>query len=74
MESSPVILAIDLGKFHSVFCWYDTASKKTEFHKVSTFPDSFREVLPGNLWARVVMEACSQPGWVSSANGDPKDY
>lgn len=27
MESNLVILAIDLGKFHSVFCCYDTASK-----------------------------------------------
>jgi hypothetical protein len=73
MESSPVILAIDLGKFHSVFCWYDTASKKTEFRKVSTFPDSFREILPGKPCARVVLEACSQAGWVLSAAGDPMD-
>jgi len=36
MNSSPVILAIDLGNFHSVFCWYDTISKHAEFRKVPT--------------------------------------
>jgi len=73
MDSNTVILAIDLGKFHSVFCWYDTASKQAEFRKVSTFHESFREILLGKACTKVVMVACSQAGWVSRAASDPLD-
>jgi len=40
-----VILAIDLGKFNSVFCWYDPATKASTFRTVRTGEAEFREVL-----------------------------
>jgi len=36
MESFPVILVTVMGKFHSVYCEFDTALKKSEFQKVPT--------------------------------------
>jgi hypothetical protein len=65
MESNTVILAIDLEKFHSVYCWCDSKSKQAEFRKVATTPDSFREILIRNRVTRGVIEACSQAEWVS---------
>jgi transposase len=58
------ILAIDLGKFNSVFCWYDTASKATTFRTVPTNPDDFRHELLRQPGVTVVIEACSPAGWV----------
>ena len=40
-----VILAIDLGKFNSVFCWYDPATKASTVRTVRTAEAEFREVL-----------------------------
>ena len=37
--NTPHILAIDLGKFNSVFCWYEVSPQKTEFRTVTTSPD-----------------------------------
>jgi len=73
MDSNTVILAILMKKFHSVFCRYDSSSKLYEFSKVSTFRKCFRESLLGKPCPRVVVEACLQAYWVSSAVGDPWD-
>jgi len=40
-----VILAIDLGKFNSVFCWYDPANKSATFRTVRAGEAEFREDL-----------------------------
>ena len=40
-----VIFAIDLGKFNSVFCWYDPAAKSATLRTVCTGEAEFREVL-----------------------------
>ena len=45
MITTPIILAIDLGKFNSVFCWFDPATKATTFRTVPTNPDAIREAL-----------------------------
>jgi len=73
MDSTTVMLPIDWGKFHSVFCWYDAALKHAEFRNISTFPNCFRESLLGKPCPRVVVEACSQAYWVLGAAGDPWD-
>ena len=59
-----VILAIDLGKFNSVFCWYDPATKASTFRTVRTGEAEFREVLLRQPVVTVAVEACSPAGWV----------
>ena len=58
------ILTIDLGKFNSVFCWYDPDNRAEAFRTVATTPDDLRRELLHQPVARVVFEACSQAGWV----------
>src|SRR4051794_37277327 len=58
------ILAIDLGKFNSVLCWYDPDARTERFRTAPTTPDDLRRELLRQPVARVVFEACSQAGWV----------
>ena len=39
------ILALDLGKFNSVFCWYEPISRSTTFRTVKTTPEDLRKEL-----------------------------
>jgi hypothetical protein len=36
MIPTNTILAVDLGKFKSVCCWYDLATKATTFRAIAT--------------------------------------
>ena len=65
MIATPLILAIDLGKFNSVFCVFDPATKATTFRTVPTNPEAIREALLRQPGVTAVMEACSPAGWVS---------
>src|SRR5262245_3934173 len=58
------ILAIDLGKFNSVLCWFDPDARAARFRPTPTTPDDLRRELTRQPVARVVFEACSQAGWV----------
>jgi transposase len=58
------ILAIDLGKFNSVLCWYDPDTRAATFRTVPTTPEELGRELTRRPVARVVFEACSQAGWV----------
>jgi transposase len=58
------ILAVDLGKFNSVLCWYDPDARAERFRTAPTTPDDLRRELTRQPVARVVFEACSQAGWV----------
>ena len=58
------ILAIDLGKYNSVFCWLDTASGEAAFRTAKTSPASLRTELTRQVVSRVVIEACTPAGWV----------
>ncbi|CAN5339350.1 IS110 family transposase [soil metagenome] len=58
------ILAIDLGKFSSVLCWYDATAKTTDFRTVKTTPNDLRRELTRHPVNRVVIEACAPSGWV----------
>jgi len=59
------ILAIDLGKFKSVACIYDSRTGSARFRTVPTTPaamhDLFVEIAPD----RVVIEVCGIAGWVA---------
>jgi transposase len=62
--TTATILAVDLGKFNSVLCWYEPATKSTAFRTVKTSPENLRRELTREPVAQVVFEACSQAGWV----------
>ncbi|MFO0805075.1 MAG: IS110 family transposase [Gemmataceae bacterium] len=58
------ILALDLGKFNSVLCWYEPDSRRSVFRTVKTTHDELRRELTRQPVSQVVFEACSQAGWV----------
>lgn len=58
------ILAIDLGKFHSVACTYDPATGEHTFTKIRTRPQVVHDLIVDRSPDRVVIEIGSQAGWV----------
>ena len=58
------ILAIDLGKFNSLCCFFDTATQKHSFCPAATTRQYMRTVLENNPIDLVVMEACGPSGWL----------
>jgi transposase len=58
------ILAIDLGKFKSVACLFDTETNETQYHTLASSAGYLRSFLPVVSADRVVFEACSLAGWV----------
>lgn len=60
-----VILAIDLGKAKSLFCWYQTEDQSHEFKPVPSTPQAFHDALAGRPVGRVVIEVCDMAGWVA---------
>ena len=58
------ILAIDLGKFNSVLCWYEPGTREAAFRTARTTPADLDRELTRQPVAAVVFEACSQAGWV----------
>lgn len=69
MDSAP-ILAIDLGKFNAVFCWFDTKSGEVSFRTAKTTPAQMKHELTRQPVQRVVIEACSPAGWVHDLCGE----
>ena len=59
-----IILALDLGRYNSVACWYDPVTRVAEFRTIQTTPEQVRSVLVHEPVSSVVFEACSQAGWV----------
>ena len=45
---STMILALDLGKFNSVLCWYESESQAPAFRSVKSTPELLR-VGPGRV-------------------------
>jgi transposase len=58
------ILAIDLGKFHSVACFYEVADGRHEFRRIETSPRAVNELLAERKVLKVVIEIGAQAGWV----------
>ena len=52
------IIAIDLGKFNSMVCFYDTNSNEHSFQLASTDRRYLHKVLTTHACDLVVMEAC----------------
>lgn len=60
-----IILAIDLGKFNSMCCFFDTDTQEHWFWKAATTRSYLTTVLRNNKIDLVVMEACGPSGWIS---------
>jgi hypothetical protein len=52
------ILALGLGKFNTMCCFFTTRTQQFEFWTASTTPDYLRTMLTKNQIGLVVMEAC----------------
>lgn len=59
------ILAIDMGKYKSVYCRYDPASGRQEFGTVRTSPKDFHDLLVKHAADVVVIEIGPMAGWVA---------
>lgn len=59
------ILAIDLGKFKSVACLFNTETNEAEFETIVTYRWAIQQLLEQAQPDRVVIETCSISGWVN---------
>jgi transposase len=61
---SDTIIAIDLGRYKSVACVYTRSTREHTFRTVDTTPEALDRVWSKHPGAVVVIEACSNAGWV----------
>jgi len=59
------ILALDLGKFNTMCCFFNTRTRKHEFLNAATERKYLATVFSRHKIDLVVMEACGPSGWVS---------
>ena len=59
-----MILALDLGKYKSVSCLYDTTSQSTTYGKVNTQPQAIHNLLAQVSPDRLVIETGTPAGWI----------
>lgn len=59
------ILAIDLGKFKSVACVFNTADGEYAFQTVPTVPAEFQDLFAAEAPDRIVIEIGAQAGWIA---------
>ncbi len=59
------ILAIDLGKYKSVACTFNTSDGEYVFQTVPTRPANFQDLFAAESPDRIVIEIGSQAGWVT---------
>jgi transposase len=59
------ILAIDLGKFNSMCCFFDTTTQEHRFQAAATTRSYLTAVLTRHEIDLVVMEACGPCGWIA---------
>jgi len=65
-----LIIAIDLGKFNSVACIYNTENQEQQFETLSTDRGFFETLFKTYKPNLVVVEACGPSGWVSDLCGE----
>jgi transposase len=58
------ILALDIGKYKTVFCDYVCESGEHEFGRVETTPQAIHDLIVSKQPEKVVMEVCSIAGWI----------
>jgi transposase len=59
------ILALDLGKFNTMCCFFDSKSRKHTFLNASTDRNYLATVFKKHKVDLVVMEACGPSGWIN---------
>ena len=59
------IVAIDLGKFNSMCCFFNTDTQEHSFLAAETSRNYFRKLLTTHHCDLVVMEACGPSGWTN---------
>ena len=59
------ILALDLGKFNTMCCFFDSETRKYEFLKAATDRNYLTIVFKSHEIDLVVMEACGPSGWIN---------
>jgi len=60
-------LAIDLGKFTSVACFFETTTQKHRFETIQTQKNHIEHLLATPGIDQVVMEACGPSGWITTS-------
>jgi transposase len=58
------ILALDIGKYNTVLCEYNSADGEHEFGRVKTTPQAIHDLIVAKGPQRVVLEVCHIAGWV----------
>jgi len=58
------ILAIDLAKARSLFCWHDVVKGSQRWRTIPSTPRAFHEALIQEPVDRVVIEVCDMAGWI----------
>ena len=58
------IVAIDLGKFKSVACTYDSETAESSFRTVATTPAALHELFVELQPEQIVIEICGIAGWI----------
>ncbi len=59
------ILALDLGKFNTMCCFFDTKTRKAEFLTAATDRHYLSTIFKDRKVDLVVMEACGPSGWIN---------
>ena len=59
------ILALDLGKFNTMCCFFDSKTRKHEFLNATTDRNYFEIIFKKHKPDLVVMEACGPSGWIN---------
>jgi hypothetical protein len=58
------ILALDLGKYKTVFCGYNSENGEHDFGKINTTPQDMHDIFVEKDPDAIVMEICSAAGWI----------
>jgi transposase len=58
------ILALDIGKYKTVFCDYVCESGEHKFGRDKTTPQAIHDLIVSKQPEKVVMEVCSIAGWI----------
>src|SRR5438309_756987 len=66
------ILGLDLGKFKSLACLYDSDTTAARFTTIHTDPDDLRKLLEAQRPDTVVFETCTVAGWVADTCDEMK--
>lgn len=61
---SPTILAIDLAKAKSLFCWHDVVKGTHQIRQIPSTPQAFHDALLRQQVGRVIIEVCDMAGWI----------